>query len=103
MVFIHRQAKIDLDNLVTALLEWDKITLSVTEVMQYVDDIVDICYQLNDSAYHQHAKYKEHLKYGTYSHSYRRNKSTTWYIIYNIDSQNNIFINKIMNNYMTIA
>jgi hypothetical protein len=102
MVFINRQAKIDLDNLVTALLEWEKITLSVAEVMRYVDDIVDICYQLDKSAYHQSAKYKEHLKYGTYSYPYRRNKNTIWYIIYNIDTSNTIFINKIISNYLTV-
>ena len=103
MVFINKQAKIDLDNLVIALLEWDKITLSVNEVMQYVDNIVDICYQLDNSAYHQYAKYKEHLKYGTYSYPYRHSKTTIWYIVYNMDCHNNIYINKIINNYMTIA
>jgi len=42
MVFITEQAKIDLDNIVIGLLEWDKIELTVDEVMQYVDDIVTI-------------------------------------------------------------
>jgi len=42
MVFINRQAIIDLDNIVTGLLEWEKVELTVPEVMQYVDDISDI-------------------------------------------------------------
>jgi hypothetical protein len=103
MVFINRQAKIDLDNIVIGLLEWNKVCLTVSEVMQYVDDIVDICYQLDTAIYHHRAKYKEHLKYGTYSCPYKRNKNTVWYIIYNIDSFDNIFVNKIISNYQTIS
>jgi len=34
MVFISRQAKIDLDNIVIGLLEWEKIELTISEVMQ---------------------------------------------------------------------
>jgi len=102
MVFINTQAKIDLDNIVIGLLDWNKITLSVIEVMQYVDDIATICNKL-DVAYHHHAKYNEHLKYGKYSYPYNRNKNTTWYIIYDIDSDNNIFVNKIISNYLTIS
>jgi hypothetical protein len=62
MVFISKQAKIDLDNIVIGLLEWDKIELAVNEVMQYVDDMVDICYQLSSSAHHYKATYNDNLK-----------------------------------------
>ena len=103
MVFISRQAKIDLDNIVVGLLEWEKITLSIQEVMQYVDDIVEICYQLDNAVYHHQAKYERHLKYGSYSYPYKRNKTTTWYIIYEIDLHRNIYVNKIINNYLTIS
>ena len=44
MVFVSRQAKIDLDIIVIGLLEWEKVELTVPEVMRYVDDISDICY-----------------------------------------------------------
>jgi mRNA-degrading endonuclease YafQ of YafQ-DinJ toxin-antitoxin module len=103
MVFVSRQAKIDLDNIVIRLLEWKKIELTVLEVMQYVDDISDICYKLDNLSYHHPAKYKEHLKYGEYSHSYNRNSNTTWYIIYNIDLHNHIYVNKIISNYLTLS
>jgi hypothetical protein len=103
MVFVSRQAKIDLDNIVIGLLEWEKVELTVPEVMQYVDDISDICYKLDDLSYHHSAKYKEHLKYGEYSHPYKRNRNTTWYIIYDIDLYNHIYVNKIISNYMTIS
>ena len=102
MVFINRQAKVDLDYIVAGLLEWDKIELTVPEVMQYVDDIADVCYELDSLAYHHYAKYENHLKYGAYSYPYKRNKNTTWYIIYNIDSRNNVYVNKIISNYQTI-
>ena len=103
MVFINRQAKIDLDNIVIGLLEWDKITLDVQEVIQYVDDIVAICYHLDNSANHLKAKYKSHLKHGAYAYPYKRNRSTTWYVIYDTDSLNNIFVNKIISNHQIIS
>jgi hypothetical protein len=36
MVFINKQAKTDLDNIVIGLLEWEKVILTVPEVMQYM-------------------------------------------------------------------
>jgi len=103
MVFVSKQAKIDLDNIVIGLLEWNKIELTVNEVMQYVDDIVTICYELDSIVYHHKATYNEHLRYGTYSYPYKRNKQTTWYIIYDVNKQNNILVNKIISNYTTIS
>jgi len=103
MVFVSQQAKIDLDNIIIGLLEWKKIELTVLEVMQYVDDISDICYNLDNFSYHHPAKYKEHLKYGEFSYSYKRNRNTTWYIIYDIDLYNHIYVNKIISNYITIS
>ena len=102
MVFISKQAKIDLDNIVTGLLKW-KIDLTVDEVMQYVDDIVAICYQLDSFVYHHKATYNDHLKYGAYSYPYKRNKQTTWYIVYDVTKQNNILVNRIISNYMTVS
>jgi len=103
MVFINRQARVDLDNIVIGLLEWEKITLTIQEVLHYVDDITEICYQLDRLAYHQPAKYSSHLEHGTYSYPYKRSKSTTWYLIYDIDPSNTIYVNKIISNYLTIS
>jgi len=103
MVFISKQAKIDLDNIVIGLLEWDKIELAVDEVMQYVDDIVTICYQLDSSVFHHKATYNDHLKHGGYAYPYKRSKQTIWYIIYDINKQNNIHVNRIVSNYMTVS
>jgi len=103
MVYISRQAKIDLDNIVIGLLEWKKVELSVEEVMHYVDDIVDICYQLGNSIGHRKAMYEDHLKYGSFAYPYKRNKQTTWYIIYDINPQNRILVNKIVSNHITTS
>jgi hypothetical protein len=103
MVFINNQVKIDLDNIVIGLLEWEKIVLAVDEVMRYVDNIVDICYQLDAISYHHRATYAAHLKYGAYTYPYKHNQKTTWYIIYDIDTSNNVFVNKIISNYLTVS
>ena len=103
MVFISRKAKIDLDNIVIGLLEWGKIELTVAEVTQYVEDIVAICYQLDLFSHHYKATYNDHLKHGAYSYPYKRNKQTTWYIIYDMNTRNNILVNKIISNYKTLA
>jgi hypothetical protein len=85
------------------LLEWSKAELSVEEVIRYVDDIVDICYKLDSSVYHRRAVYENHLKYGSFAYPYKRNKQTIWYIIYDINPQDNILINKIISNHITTA
>jgi len=103
VVSISRQAKIDLDNIVIGLLDWDKIVLTVDEVKQYVDDIVEIAYSLEKINVRFKATYNDHLKYGEFAHTYKRNNSTVWYIIYDIDENGNIFINKIISNYMTVS
>ena len=103
MVFIKRQAKVDLDNIVAGLLEWEKVHLTVAEVMKYVDDIADTCYQLDDLTYHRHATFNVHLQYGEYVYPYKRNRQTTWYIIYDMDTFNNVFVQKIISNHLTVS
>ncbi|MDR2498428.1 MAG: hypothetical protein LBD28_03195 [Tannerellaceae bacterium] len=101
MVFISRQAKVDLEQIVIGLLEWEKITLEVSEVLKYVDDIVSVCYGLDTAVFRQRTKYKSHLAYGQYVYPYKRNSITVWYIIYDIDSFQNILVNRIISNHLT--
>ena len=103
MVFISRKAKIDLDNIVIGLLDWEKVILTVDEVNQYVDDIVEIAYSLDEKIVRFKATYNDHLKHGAYVYPYRRNAKTIWYIIYDIDNKGDIFINRIISNYMTVS
>ena len=101
MVFISRQAKVDLDNIFIGMLEWNKMELSVEFAEKYIDALVEQCYFLEKNFYHANAVYPEHKKHGNKVHKYRRNAHTTWYIIYNTDSYNNIFVNKIISNHLT--
>jgi mRNA-degrading endonuclease YafQ of YafQ-DinJ toxin-antitoxin module len=102
MVFISDQARIDLDNIVVGLLKWKKIKLSLSEVLGYTDAIVTVCNSLDTLNHHFLASYKDHKKYGTYVHTYKRSRSTTWYIVYDFDFDKDIFVNKIISNYLTI-
>jgi len=102
MVFISNQAKIDLDNILIGLLTWEKHTLSVAFTENYIDEIVALCYTLDNKLRHQNCTYNLHQKYGDKFIRYQRNKKTTWYIIYNIDPYTNITIEKIISNYQTI-
>ncbi|MDR3328693.1 MAG: hypothetical protein LBS63_01110 [Prevotellaceae bacterium] len=103
MVFYSRQADNDLDNLLEGLLTWQKIALSRKFCMDYVARIINICDSLSAKAYHANAMYETHKQYGKKVHKYLHNKNTTWYIIYDIDAFGNIFINKIISNYLTIS
>ena len=103
VVSISRKARIDLDNIVIGLLDWEKVMLTIDEVKQYVDDIVEIAYSLDEKNVRFKATYNDHLKHGTYVYSYRRNAKTIWYIIYDIDEKDDIFINRIISNYMTVS
>ena len=103
MVFISKQAQADLENIVVGLLGWSKVELTVDEVMQYVDDIVGICYQLGSAAYRRKATYTEHVKHGAYAYLYKRSRQTVWYIIYSVDGRGDILVNKIISNHTTVS
>ena len=101
MVFYSEQADKDLDNILEGLLHWHKIELSRGFCMNYVNDIIDVCDNLEYKSIHFNSDYEVHKKYGEKVHIYKRNNTTNWYIIYDIDEKNDIFINKIISNYLT--
>ena len=45
--------------------------------------------------------YDNHKNYGNYVYVYKRNRATTWYIIYNV-IQNDVYIEKIISNHLTV-
>jgi hypothetical protein len=53
--------------------------------------------------YRHKATCEDHLKHGAYAYPYKRNKKTTWYIVYDIDSSCHVFVNKIISNYQTVS
>lgn len=100
-VYISEQAIEDLNFIFYALVTWEKGGLSVKHAMQYINDIENECYQTVLVSKHFPTVYETHKQYGENVHVYRRNANTLWYIIYNIDTFGNIFINKIISNYTT--
>ena len=102
MVYYSKQADSDLDDILDGLLTWQKHTLTREFCLNYLSDVIDVCDSLDTQIYHSDTSYETHKRYGKKVHKYLRNKNTIWYIIYDIDSYNNIYINKIISNYLTI-
>jgi hypothetical protein len=103
MVFYSIQADNDLDEILEGLLTWRKHTLSREFCLSYISDLVDVCDSLDTKIIHFNTVYETHKRWGDKVHKYERNRSTTWYIIYDIDLSNNVFINKIISNYLTVS
>ncbi|MDR1781280.1 MAG: hypothetical protein LBR50_11245 [Tannerella sp.] len=103
MVFYSEQADNDLDNILDGLLHWEKFALTQDFCLDYVSSIIDVCDSLDSLSYHASATYETHKQYGDKVYAYLRNRSTTWYIIYNVDFAGNILVNKIISNHLTVS
>ena len=103
MVFYSIQADKDLDEILEGLLTWQKHILTREFCLSYISDLVDVCDSLDTKTSHLNAVYETHKRYGDKVHKFVRNKNTTWYIIYDIDISNNVYINKIISNYLTVS
>jgi len=103
MVYINDTALEDLNRILEGLMMWKKHPLNPEHAENYVDDIAEFCYTLDLLPFHFKATYQVHIQYGEYAYRYKRSNTTTWYIIYNIDEKGDIFINKIISNYMTVS
>ena len=101
-VYISQQAIDDLNNIFTALINWEKGYLELEHALQYVNDIENQCYSIGLKTYHSKAIYANHKAFGDKVYTYRRNRTTCWYIIYTIDRFQNILIAKIISNFNTI-
>ncbi len=80
-VYITQQAVNDLKNIFTALINWEKGPLELDHALQYVDDIEAKCFSLVNKTYHFRTTFSTHKLYGDKVSTYRRNRSTVWYII----------------------
>jgi len=103
MVYYNPSALEDYSDILYGLLTWPKHPLEPEHAKQYMRDIEKICRSLDKLSFHKRAVYDIHKRYGNYVYIYRRNRNTCWYIIYNKDLFNNIFIERIMNNYLTVV
>ena len=92
-----------MDEILEGLLTWRKHTLTREFCLSYISDLVDVCDSLDTKTIHFNTVYETHKLYGSKVHKYVRNRSTTWYIIYDTDLSNNVFINKIISNYLTVS
>jgi len=104
MVLFSLMAENDLSGIFIGLSLWKKHPLEFEHAMKYVDDIVDVCENLDKTIFHANVQFEIHKKYGKKVLNYIRNKSTTWYIIYDIDlASNTIYIQHITSNHVTIS
>jgi hypothetical protein len=103
MVFYSIQADSDLDEILEGLLTWRKHTLTRGFCLSYISNLVDVCDNLDTKTIHFNTVYEAHKRYGDKVHKYVHNKNTTWYIIYDIDLSNNVFIKKIISNHVTVS
>ena len=102
MVYYSATATADFKGILSGLITWKKHPLTYEHALSYVDDIHAVCESLAKRAMHQQTTFEVHKKYGNYVYAYNRNKATTWYIIYNITVKKDIFIEKIISNYLTV-
>ncbi|MDD6356759.1 MAG: hypothetical protein PUG15_01520, partial [Bacteroidales bacterium] len=58
--------------------------------------------KIENSIFREKSKFDRHKQYGEYIHTYKANAHTQWYIIYDIDEDGEVVINKIINNHMTV-
>jgi hypothetical protein len=104
MVLFSDRANNDLDEILQGMLNWEKMTLTFEHISNYISDIIDVCDKLDQTNYHTNSKYQIHKQFGNKVYKYRRNRNTTWYILYDYNKQNNIvYIKHIISNHTTIA
>jgi hypothetical protein len=106
MVFYNQTALDDVEEIFVGLLEWatkdnQQPMMSFNEVWNYRNDLYKVGNSLDGLLYHSETKFEIHKRYGQYVYRYNRNSRTQWNFVYN-KVDNNVFINKIISNYLTI-
>lgn len=101
MVYINEEVYIDLEQIFEGLYKWAKVYLSLEFMEEYIDDLLDQCYAIENTTHHFEASYHTHKQYGDYVYRFRRNPHTLWYIIYNMNEGGDIFVNKVLSNHRT--
>ncbi|MDR1653045.1 MAG: hypothetical protein LBS01_05250 [Prevotellaceae bacterium] len=101
MIYIKKRAYNDFNRIMKGMLKWKRVVLSEDFIQQYIQKIIDICYTLDSLPLHHNTSYLKHKKFGEKVYSYKINKHTTQYIIYDIDKYKNIIIKKILSNHLT--
>jgi len=107
MVFFNKLALDDIEQIFIGLLEWQtkdnqQPRMTFDEVWEYRNDLFNVGNKLDTLSHNIKAQYEVHKKYGEYVYCYDRNQRTQWYFIYD-KVGNDIFINKIISNYLTVS
>jgi hypothetical protein len=106
MVFYNKSALDDIEQIFVGLLEWHtkdnkQLRMTFEEVWNYRENLFNIGNSLDSLPYNAETQYEMHKQYGKYVYRYNKNQRTQWYFIYD-KIKNDVFINKIINNYQTI-
>ena len=107
MVFFNKSALDDIEEIFVGLLEWGtkgnrQPIMTFDEVWNYRNDLFNIGNSLDTLPFDAKVQYDTHKQYGQFVYRYNRNRHTQWYFIYN-KTGNNVFINKIISNYLTVC
>ncbi|MDR3219813.1 MAG: hypothetical protein LBU22_12710 [Dysgonamonadaceae bacterium] len=105
-VFWRNQALTDLDHCIDALMfpePANRPSLTYEDAIDYKNDIVTFALSLRNRIRHIACVYEIHKQYGSKVARYDRNKNTQYYIIYNVDTEGNIYVERIMTNHITIS
>ena len=101
MVYYTKRAEDDFYNIIEGLVKWRKHPLAYNHAIRYVLDLRTFCDKLDAATIHLKTVYEDHKKHGQYVFLYKRNAKTQWNIIYNKDHKDDIYIEKIISNYIT--
>lgn len=101
MILYSSQALSDFDAIFEGLLHWEKVFLSEQFTIDYVAELRRECEKIPHKTFHENATWFSHKQFGGKIHRFRRNQQTIWYIIYDMDTTGNVYVNKIISNYTT--
>ena len=101
MVLYSKTAIENLTDILIGLINWPKHPLSVEHAENYVAEIRFVCDELDTKSFHFNTRFALHKSCGSKVHTYRKNKQTSWYIIYNLDRNANVYIERILSNHNT--
>ena len=107
MVFFNKPALDDIEEIFVGLLEWStkdnrQLIMTFDEVWNYRNDLFNVGNSLDTLSFDKKTQYDTHKKYGQFVFRYNRNQHTQWSFIYD-KTGNNVFINKIISNYLTVC
>lgn len=104
MVYWSDQAYEDFAEIFDGLLSWVSDTgmrhMDYDHVVEYTDRLYAKFDSIDRLGTHFKARYKDHKQHGEYVYTYRKNRKTTWYAVYDRFGAD-CYITRIFSNYNT--